>query len=163
MDQIMINMIIRRVTDRDLEEIAAIHDAARKEELKLAGLEDAFLPFSVCAERENLFGYEGLFVAETEGRILGFAACSREELAWLYVWPTVFRRGIGSSLVSCVLKAYPEIRYVEVLKGNFPAAALYEKMGFSMVREISGSMPGNEHFPVRVLLYERNAQALPDQ
>ena len=155
-------MIIRRFSDRDLEEIAAIHDAARKEELKLAGLEDAFLPFSVCAEREKLFGYEGLFVAEAEGRILGFAACSGEELAWLYVLPTVFRRGVGSSLISCVLKAYPKIRYAEVLKGNYPAAALYERMGFSRVREIAGAMPGNERFPVRVWLYERNAQASPD-
>jgi ribosomal protein S18 acetylase RimI-like enzyme len=157
------SVIVRRFSDRDLEQIAEIHDAARREELKLAGLDDAFLPFSVCAERENLFGYEGLFVAEAEGRILGFAACSEEELAWLYVLPSVFRKGVGSSLISYLLKAYPEIRYAEVLKGNFPAAALYERMGFSMVKEISGAMPGNERFPVRVLLYERNSQTTPDR
>ena len=66
---------------------------ARKIELKLAGLVKAFLPLKVAAEREGLFDYPGLFVAEKGSEVVGFAACTEDELAWLYVDPEYMRRG----------------------------------------------------------------------
>ena len=44
-------------------------------------MEEAFLPLSVAAEREGLFAYPGLFAAEQDGQVVGFAACTEDELA----------------------------------------------------------------------------------
>lgn len=72
---------IRDYRPDDWEDIQRIHDAGGRNELKLAGLEDAFLPLSVAAERERLFDYPGIFVAEEDGTAVGFAACTEDELA----------------------------------------------------------------------------------
>ena len=50
-------MEIRPYTQADWPRIAAVHDAARPMELHLAGLDGAFLPLSVAAQREGLFDY----------------------------------------------------------------------------------------------------------
>ena len=148
-------LTIRTYEKKDWDAIARIHDDARRTELNLAGLEDAFLPLAIAAEREDLFGYPGLFVAEADGAVAGFAACTNEELAWLYVDPGQMRRGIGRSLISHALNAFPDIRSIEVLKGNTPAVSLYESMGFAVVGTETGRMPGNEDFTVEVCCMER--------
>ena len=60
---------IRTYEEKDWDAIRRAHDAARQQELALAGLPEAFLPLSVAAEREDLFGYDGLFVAELDGAV----------------------------------------------------------------------------------------------
>lgn len=148
-------MIIRNYRLSDWDAIERIHDRSRQVELKLAGLEDAFLPLKVAAEREGLFDYPGIFVAEESGTVLGFAACTDEELAWLYIDPNHMRQGIGRKIIEFALHEFPMIRYIEVLVGNKPAKALYESVGFEVTRIESGKMPGNESFPVRVYILER--------
>lgn len=149
---------VRRYETSDWGAIERIHDNARKIELALAGLEDAFLPLRIAAEREGLFEYPGLFVALLDGEVAGFAACSEEELAWLYVEPARFRNGVASQLVQYVLGAFPGICRVEVLKGNGPATALYKRFGFEVVTVEKGVMPGNEEFPVEVYELRRKEQ-----
>lgn len=141
---------IRNYSESDWHAIERIHDAARKIELKFAGMEEAFLPLSVAAEREGLFAYPGLFVAEQDGQVVGFAACTEDELAWLYVDPPKTRTGIGRTLSEYALNAFPGIRYIEALKGNEPALALYKSLGFKLVDIKKGYMPGNESFAVEV-------------
>lgn len=150
-------MRIRTYQEEDWDAIEKIHDSARKMELKLAGLEEAFLPLKIAAEREGLFDYPGLFVAEEEGnrKVVGFVACTEEELAWLYVDPACMRRGIGRKLSEHVLQKFPEIRYMEALKGNIPALSLYESLGFRVIGIEKGQMPGNEAFAVEVYSLER--------
>lgn len=151
------SIIIRDYHSSDWNAIQRIHDASRRIELKLAGLEDAFLPLSIAAEQEKLFDYPGLFVAEDEGNVVGFAACSEEEVAWLYIDPAHMRKGIGKKLTAYALQLFPEIHSVEALVGNEPARALYESMGFEAIGIESGKMPGNEVFSVKVYLLERKA------
>ncbi len=148
-------LTIRTYEKKDWDAIARIHDDARKIELDLAGLQDAFLPLAVAAEREDLFGYPGLFVAESDGVVVGFAACTGEELAWLYVDPGQRRRGIGRSLIKHAFHTFPGLHSIEVLKGNTPAVSLYESMGFAVIGTETGSMPGNEDFTVEVCCMER--------
>ena len=148
-------IVIRDYCPSDWASIEHIHDSGRKIELCLAGMEDAFLPLRIAAEREGLFEYPGLFVAEDEHGIVGFTACSEEELAWLYVDPARMRQGIGRSLAEHAIKRFPEIRYTEVLVGNEPAKALYESLGFILDAVVSGVMPGNEDFAVQVYRLER--------
>ena len=125
------------------------------QELALAGLEAAFLPLEIAAQREDLFDYPGLFVAEEEGNLVGFLACTEEELAWLYVAPEKMRQGIGMKLSQYALEQYPQIKSIEALVGNIPARSLYEKLGFRTVETIKGWMPGNESFAVEVYSMER--------
>ncbi len=146
----MVPIAIRPYRPEDWRQIEQIHDAARKIELSLAGLPDAFLPLAVAAEREGLFDYN-VRVAVSRGVLCGFVAYTEDELAWLYVDPTHMRQGIGRSLVRYVI-AHTEKRplCIEVLKGNEPALRLYRSMGFETVETIRGHMPGNEAFPVCV-------------
>lgn len=146
---------IRNYISSDWVSIQRVHDASRRMELKLAGLEDAFLPLKIAAEREGLFDYPGIFVAEENGVVVGFAACTEDELAWLYVEPAHMRKGIGRQLMESVLQQFPEISYIEALVGNAPAKALYEAMGFEVIGIERGKMPGNEEFTVEVYSFER--------
>lgn len=141
---------IRNYNKCDWNAIERIHDRARKIELKLAGLDEAFLPLKIAAERERLFDYPGLFVAERDGEVVGFAACTEDELAWLYVDPENMRKGIGRMLSEHALNRFPEIRYIEALKGNEPALTLYKSLGFQLIGIKKGHMPGNEDFAVEV-------------
>lgn len=148
-------LAIRPYRPEDFPGIERVHDRARRVELRYAGLEDAFLPLRIAAEREDLFAYPGLFVAELGGEIAGFAACTQEELAWLYVDPAHFRKGVGRALAEHALQRFPGIRRVEVLSGNAPAKALYARLGFVTAATERGRMPGNEAFSVQVDCMER--------
>ena len=148
-------LAIRPYRPEDFPGIERVHDRARRVELRYAGLEDAFLPLRIAAEREDLFAYPGLFVAELGGEIAGFAACTQEELAWLYVDPAHFRKGVGRALAEHALQRFPGIRRVEVLSGNVPAKALYARLGFVTAATERGRMPGNEAFSVQVDCMER--------
>ncbi len=149
------NLRIRSDQPQAWERPTEIHDSARKIELKLAGLDGAFLPLSEAAHREGLFDYT-VCVAEADGTVVGFAAYSEEELAWLYVDPARMRGGIGRALAQYALQqigASP--MSVEVLAGNEPALRLYESLGFGAIEICSGVMPGNEAFPVTVYRMRR--------
>ena len=143
----MDTIVIRDYRKEDWPRLQAIHDAARRDELRLAELEEAFLPLAVAAELEGLFDYT-VRVACLEGTAAGFSAFAEGELAWLYVDPALSRRGIGTRLVQDALEHLGRPVTVEVLAGNDPARLLYERCGFRWVETVSGRMPGNEAFLV---------------
>ena len=140
---------VRPYGKNDWLRLTEIHDSARKIELHLANLDDAFVPLEKAAENEGLFDYT-VDVALLGEKIAGFSAYSDEELAWLYVDPAYARRGVGRALIEEALRNEPGINSVEVLVGNLPARKLYEKTGFELVSTESGQMPGNESFKVTV-------------
>ena len=132
------------------EDLQNIHDPARMQELTFAGLQDAFLPLTIAAEREDLFDYQ-LYVAVEEETAVGFVAFTEDELAWLYVRPDHQRKGIGRTLAEFALeKMTAEEKSVEVLFGNEPARNLYRSLGFTNETIVHGVMPGNETFSVTV-------------
>ena len=144
------NIIIEKYDARYWEEICQIHDEARKIELGYASLTDAFLPLVDVVVEEGLFEYKHVDVALLDGRVAGFCAYSEDELAWLYVMPEKMRNGIGRQLVAHALDTEKSLNYIEVLFGNEPAKRLYESFGFEEKEIISGKMPGNERFRVKV-------------
>jgi ribosomal protein S18 acetylase RimI-like enzyme len=124
-------MMITAYTPDHWEDIQKVHDPARMQELTLAGLEAAFLPLTIAAEREDLFDYQ-LYVALDEETAVGFVAFTADELAWLYVRPDYQRRGIGRALAQFALaNMEAEEKSVEVLFGNEPARNLYHSLGFT--------------------------------
>lgn len=141
---------IRSYEPQDWPRLMAVHDAARKNELFLAGMPEAFLPLEIAAEREGLFDY-AVVVALLDSVVVGFAAYSTEELAWLYVDPAFSRRGVGRALVRYVTSHSAERPLsTAVLAGNEPALNLYSSMGFTLKQTLNGVMPGNESYPVTV-------------
>ena len=144
---------IRPYRNADYPRLCAIHDAARRNELALAGLSDAFLPLEVAAGREGLFNYT-LRLAKLDGQTAGFAAFTEDELAWLYVDPTLARRGVGRALVEHALAQMGRPVSIEVLAGTAPALALYESCGFCRAETLTGKMPANEDFSVTVHVLE---------
>ena len=149
------NITVRPYQDSDFPSLCIIHDAARMIELQLADLTPAFLPLVDVVESEGLFEYKHVEVAVLDGNVVGFSAYSDEEFAWLYVAPELHRKGIGSALVRHALETEPGLCCVEALYGNEPARRLYEAFGFEVKEIVSGWMPGNESFRVRVYSMER--------
>ena len=139
----------RPYTPDDWIRVCAIHDAARKDELRAAYLSDAFLTLEETAENEGFHEYS-IHVAEQEGNVLGFVAFSADELAWLYVDPLFYGKGIGRTLINVALRICGGAMTAEVLDGNLAAIATYKKAGFIEVNHLHGHMPGNEKFAVSV-------------
>lgn len=152
------NIMIEKYDAQYWKEICRIHDEARKKELGYASLEDAFLPLEDVAEEEGLFEYKHIDVALLDNQVVGFCAYSEDELAWLYVLPEKMRIGIGRQLVAHALDIEKSLYYVETLLGNEPAKRLYESFGFLVKEILSGKMPGNEQFQVKVYSMYRDIQ-----
>lgn len=97
-------------------------------------------------------------MALLDNQVVGFCAYSEDELAWLYVLPEKMRIGIGKQLVAHALDIEKSLYYVETLLGNKPAKRLYESFGFLVKEILSGKMPGNEQFQVKVYSMYRDIQ-----
>ncbi|WP_347976677.1 GNAT family N-acetyltransferase [Microbacterium sp. ProA8] len=139
---------IRPYESRDWDDISRIHDAARLDELRGAGLLEAYLSLADTYENEGLFDGE-VWVAESEGRVAGFIAGSvgdeGGEITWIYVDPALYRRGIGRALVEHFLARAGGPVELEVLDGN-AARIFYESLGFVRTATTTGKLAGNETF-----------------
>jgi len=142
-------MNIRPYTAEDWDRVRQIHDAARRDELVAAGLEEAYLTLEQTAENEGFHDY-AIRVAVVGGQVIGFVAFTGEELAWLYVDPDAYGQGVGTSLIRAALLETRAPMTAEVLDGNAAAIAVYRKAGFQIVGSEQGVMPGNESFRVSV-------------
>ena len=139
---------IRPYEARDWDDICRIHDAARIDELRGAGLLEAYLDLAATYENEGLFDDE-VWVAEHDGRVAGFIAGSVSdeggEITWIYVDPGLYRRGIGRALVAHFVSLSGGPVELEVLEGN-AARDFYEALGFVLEGTTTGKLAGNEAF-----------------
>jgi GNAT superfamily N-acetyltransferase len=83
-----------------------------------------------------------VWVAEADGRILGFAVCTSTFLDGLYIRPDQKGRGIGSLLLDVVDATHPDGYELWVFESNVGARRLYERRGLVEVERTDGS--GNE-------------------
>lgn len=146
---------IRSYDKKDWNRLVEVYDAARKEELRWAKCERAFVSLNENSIYERLFQHK-VCVACIERKIVGFSAYTKDELAWLYVDPAYARRGVGRILTQYVVEHAPKRPlHVEVLAGNVPAHKLYESFGFQPVKTACGMMPGKEEVEVVVDCMQR--------
>ena len=128
--------------------LGEVHDAARLQELAASVGVEAFKTLAETADDEGLFD-DRLWVAELDGRVVGFAAYADDELTWMYVHPAHQGRGVGTALLRHLVDhATAEgVERIEltVLDGN-PARRLYEREGFTLVETRTGRLAGNESF-----------------
>lgn len=149
----MIN--IRPYKSTDWSRLCEIHDASRLDELRLTVGTDAFLSLEQTAENEGLFA-DKLCVATVDNVVQGFIAYSDEELAWLYVDPKFYRKGVGRALVQHVVADSKPTIKIELLEGNSPALELYLSEGFKVIKRVEGRLEGNEEFAAVGLVLGRD-------
>ncbi len=89
--------------------------------------------------RRSLLAASEVWVAEEDGRILGFAALSDDMLEHLYVHPDVQRRGVGSALLGRAKERRPEGLSLWVFQRNDGARRFYERHSFRLVELTDGS------------------------
>ncbi len=91
--------------------------------------------------REN----DEVWVAEDEGRLLGFLAIEHSTnleapvLERLYVEPADQRSGVGSVLLDRAKELRPEGLHLWVFQKNTGAIRFYERHGFRLVRRTDGA------------------------
>lgn len=142
---------LREFRPRDWEQVCAVHDAARPDELRGSCDPRAFVPLQQDPESEELRRID-ITVAERAGRIVGFGAVDGRYLAWLYVHPDHYRQGIGRALLKTLLQQVEGTAWTIVLAGNTAAIRLYQDFGF---REVNRYESENAGYPCTCLRMER--------
>lgn len=136
---------IRRAIEADWASIIALHRRAAAHERALTG----FVSDADIAEEQHRFRGD-LHVALCGVRLTGFVSWVRNEIAWLYVEPTYFRRGVGASLLRHALEHCGFVAHVRILAGNRPMLDLCASHGFMPVEQEDDEPVGNR--PPSVLL-----------
>ena len=131
--------MIRRATAGDVEAVAALFRRS-------FGTLD-FLPTLHTPEEDRHFlagviAKQDVWVAEREGRILGFISLKQRVGTFFYVEPGEHGAGVGSALFEQAQHARPEGFEFWVFQRNEKARRFYERRGCRAVRFTDGS--GNE-------------------
>ncbi|OHX13739.1 hypothetical protein BI347_09600 [Chromobacterium sphagni] len=126
---------LRPATREDAEALAEIYLACRRD------MPYAPLVHSDQAVRqwfaEALLPAGGAWLAERDGAIAGFAACSMQDGAlWLdqlYIRPGLQGRGVGGALLDHVLRQGADVCRLHVFQANPGARRFYEAHGFTLL------------------------------
>src|SRR5262245_49924447 len=79
-----------------------------------------------------------VWVAEMNGRVVGFASLREDHLDHLYVRPDHLGMGIGTALLQVAMSHRPGGLRLWVFQQNTPARQFYERRGFRLLRETDG-------------------------
>ena len=129
--------MIRRAGPQDVDAIAAVFTRS------FATLD--FLPKLHTAEEDRRFlggcvlAEQEVWVAERDGRVLGFVALDGAVCTFLYVDPDEHGRGIGSALLEEAQRARPDGFRFWVFQQNERARRFYEKRGCTVLELTDGS------------------------
>jgi len=135
--------LLRPATPGDGPVIAALYTEAR-----IAAVPQ--MPPAVHTAEEDVAHFSALvtdaeheaWVAEQDGRIVGFAILTATWLDGLYVHPEAQGHGIGTALLELARALRPEGFGLWVFESNAPARALYRRHGFVETERTDGA--GNE-------------------
>jgi ribosomal protein S18 acetylase RimI-like enzyme len=131
--------VIRRAGLEDVNAIAALF---RRSFGTLTFLPTLHTPEEDQAYFGGIVADSEVWVWEEDGRVLGFAALTADELTHIYVEPDAHGRGIGGALMDRAKERRPGGFRLWVFQQNTNARRFYERRGFVLVRETDGS--GNE-------------------
>ncbi|MBD0329395.1 MAG: GNAT family N-acetyltransferase [Thermoleophilia bacterium] len=132
--------MLRRATDADAEAVADVFIASFRglgflPELHSEGQTRRWVADVVLRQCE-------VWVAEEDGRVVGFAALSDDRLEHLYVRPGHQGGGLGTALLAHAKRRRPQGFDLWTFQRNEGARLFYERHGFEAVEETDGS--GNE-------------------
>ncbi len=131
------HLSLRRATQADLPALA---------ELYLRSRAAAAMPPGVHppdAVREWYAGWDlavlEVWLAETAGGVVGFAAVRESWLESLYVAPAAAGQGVGSALLDLIKVLRPEGFELWVFESNLPARRFYRAHGLAELEHTDGS------------------------
>ena len=144
-------VVYRAYADKDWQAICQIHDLARPDELHGSCDPRGFIPIEQDKEVEDLKACRK-FVACSAEQVVGFVGVDGKYLAWLYIDPSQYGKGIGRELLRIGLREIGEGAWTIALDGNYKAIKLYESEGFQEVKRFAGE---NNGYPCTCLRLER--------
>ena len=147
-------MEIRRASVSDAAEIAAVHvhtwQAAYQDVFGAERLANLDTPRRVAGWTRALEEGESIFVADDEGRVVGFVSLRECELRAIYALPETWGSGAGSALMRAAIEQLREgacgEAFLWVLEDNPRARRFYEREGW----ELDGARKEDEFLGVRV-------------
>jgi GNAT superfamily N-acetyltransferase len=127
--------MIRPATSEDAPAIGELFVRARDEMTYLPRVPDDVRPRlgGLIVERT------GVWVAEDENGVIGFAGLTGSELTHLYTDPPAQNRGVGTSLMDHAKSLRPERLELWVFQRNEGARRFYERHGFRLVKLTDGT------------------------
>ncbi|WP_435769391.1 N-acetyltransferase family protein [Nocardioides sp. SYSU DS0651] len=139
----MEGLVLRPAAAEDAAEVADVHLAARASAPMPASVHEEPEVRAWLTERiaEHGAGQE-TWVAELDGRVVGYARFTATWLDDLYVDPQHAGRGIGSALLALVKSLRPHGFGLWVFESNRPARDFYGARGLAERERTDGS--GNE-------------------
>ncbi|MFB0972786.1 MAG: ribosomal protein S18-alanine N-acetyltransferase [Tissierellia bacterium] len=149
----MDSLLIRMAKEEDLDEIFAIEDSVEDawsyELVKQDLLENKYSVYIVGVLDEKVVGFISIMNIASEVHINNVAVDESHR-----------GKGIGEKLLSYGMNFYPEKEIIgitlEVRVDNYPAIALYEKMGFVTVGIRTGYYKNNKDAYVMWKMTEEN-------
>jgi GNAT superfamily N-acetyltransferase len=135
-------MELRPAREDDIDALARLFIRARNQMDYLPPVPEEHVPEIASHIREH----EELWLAEEDGRLLGFLAIEASRklggaavLEKIYVEPTEQSRGVGTALLEKAKELRPDGLFLWVFQRNMSARRLYERHGFAVVRLTDGA------------------------
>ena len=133
-------LLLRPADEADAAAVAEVHLTARR-----AAQGTGAMPPSVHADEETRrwlagrLGEDEVWVAEQDGRVVGYTRLTPTWLDDLYVLPSYAGRGVGSALLDVVKAQRPDGFCLWVFETNAPARAFYAGHGLVELERTDGS------------------------
>lgn len=154
-------ILIRDYRLQDWPAICRVHDRSRPDELRGSFDPRAFVPLAQDPEAGYIASCD-MFVAEDGDTVVGFAGIDDPYLAWLYVDPAYYRRGIGRALLRHCLARLGKDAWTYACGNNTAALTLYESEGFVIESRYTGTNAGFQGPSARLALFpERQGWTKP--
>jgi len=132
---------IRDYRPDDWPAVCRVHDRSRPDELRGSFDAHAFIPLAEDPEGEYINACT-MFIAQHGDDVVGFAGIDEPYLAWLYVDPAHYRRGIGRALLRHCLARLSENAWTQACGNNDAALSLYLSEGFVVESRFTGENAG---------------------
>lgn len=155
------DVIIRDYRPDDWPAVCRVHDRSRPDELRGSFDPRAFIPLAEDREGEYVQACT-MFIAQLGDDVVGFAGVDEPYLAWLYVDPAHYRRGIGRALLRHCLARLDEDAWTQACGNNEAALRLYRSEGFVIESRFTGDNAGYPGPSARLALHpERRGWTKP--
>lgn len=110
--------------------------------------------------RDILLPNNEVWVAENDGRVIGFAGFGQDALRHLWVRPEVQDRGVGRALLVLAKERRPNGLRLRVFQKNVGARRFYQRHGFALV-ELTDGRGNEEREPNALYEWQRAGSAAP--
>ena len=138
-------IVIRPYQPTDFESLVILWRVAR--EISLPDFQRRkgyFFYEDVAYFREHILPANDVWVADADGRPVGFMAIHDDFIDHLYIHPDYWRKGVGGQLLAQARLLSPAGLWLYTLQVNLNAQAFYEKHGFKVAELGISPAPENE-------------------